>query len=118
MRDWINDIMNMIEKIRMMMKQRKLNIADISRGADLPYSTIDNLFKREYKNVRIPTLMKLAKFFEVSIEYLVYEGEDFEKLREVSDDDRRLLILWEKLSHDDKMKMLGRMEAKVEELEK
>jgi transcriptional regulator with XRE-family HTH domain len=108
----------MIEKIEIMMKQRKLNRADVSRGADLPYSTVDNLFKREYKNVRAPTLLKLANFFDVSIEYLFYDGEDLERLRKITDEERNLIMLWDKLSRDDQMRMLGRMEAKIEEMEK
>ncbi|HBV87001.1 MAG TPA: hypothetical protein DEF42_10205 [Desulfosporosinus sp.] len=112
--------MNMIEKIEMMMKERDLNKSDVAKGAGIPYTTLDGLFKKGFENVRFPTLKKLAQFFDVSMEYLSNENEDnrdFGKvfINEFDADEQRLISLWRKLSRDEQMKLIGRIEAKLED---
>ena len=62
--------MNMLEKIQLMMKERNLNMADISKGARIPYNTVVGLFKKGYQRMKLPTLIKLSNYFKVSIDYL------------------------------------------------
>lgn len=66
--------MNMIEKIERMMSNRKLSKADVSKGAEIPYTTFDGIFKKGYENMKLPTLQKLATFFNVSMEYLINDN--------------------------------------------
>jgi transcriptional regulator with XRE-family HTH domain len=113
--------MNMIEKIQEIMDERGLTKADVSKGADIPYTTFDGLFKKGFENVRFPTLRKLAVYFDVSMEFLINDDEtdkDFGKTIaiDLTNEEQHLIVLWRKLSQDEKMKMLGRIEAKVEEL--
>jgi transcriptional regulator with XRE-family HTH domain len=110
----------MIEKIELIMKERDLKKADVSKGADIPYTTIDGLFKKGFENARFPTIKKLALFFDVSMEYLINDNEndrDFEKIKpfEFTREEHRLIVLWRQLPNDEQMKMLGRIEAKLEE---
>ncbi len=113
-------LMNMIEKIQLMMDEKGLNKADISKGSGVPYSTVDGLFNKGFENARFPTLKKLAVFFDVSMEYLItddVEDRDYGKIivNELTLEEHRLISLWRKLPRDERMKMLGRIEAKLEE---
>lgn len=112
--------MNMIEKIQRMMDEKCLTKADVSKGADVPYTTLDGLFKKGFENTRFPTLRKLAIYFDVSMEYLVVDEEadkDYGKVivNELTREEHDLVMLWRKLSHDEQMKMIGRIEVKTEE---
>jgi transcriptional regulator with XRE-family HTH domain len=110
----------MIEKMQLMMEERDLTKADVAKGVDIPYTTLDSLFRRGFENARYPTLQKLAKFFDVSMEYLITDEEEdreYGKLNpfEIAKEEYHLIFLWRKLPHDEQMKFLGRIEAKVEE---
>lgn len=112
--------MNMIDKIKLLMEERNLSKADLSKGADIPYTTIDGWFKKGCENVRFPTLKKLASFFDVSMEYLINDDEvdrDYGKVTSFNfnRDEQFLISLWRKLPHDDQLKMIGRIEAIIED---
>lgn len=61
------------DKISKLMEERGINKSELSKGADIPYTTIDGLFKKNAENVKLPTLKKLASFFNCSLDYLVDE---------------------------------------------
>ncbi len=112
--------MNMIEKIQLLMDERDLTKADVSKGAGIPYTTFDGWFKKGFENVRFPTLRKLALFFDVSMEFLISDevnDREYGKLmpHELSKEERQLVALWRKLAHDEQMKILGRIETKIED---
>lgn len=112
--------MNMLEKIQLLMDEKDLKKADVARGADIPYTTIDGLFKKGVENARFPTLKKLAQFFDVSMEYLINDDEDdrdYGKIlpHEFTKEEHRIVFLWRNLSRDEQMKIIGRIEAKLEE---
>lgn len=113
--------MNMLEKIQLLMAEKGINKADLSKGADIPYTTVDGLFKKGVENARFPTLKKLASFFDVSMEYLINDEEvdrNYGKVNpfDLTKDEHRLIYLWRQLPHDEQMKLLGRIEAKAEEV--
>lgn len=113
--------MNMLEKIQKMMAERDLKPADVSRGADIPYTTFDSLFKKGFEKIQLPTLKKLSRFFDVSMEYLSNDevhDPNYGKIINnftVSTTEAQLITLWRKLPRDEQMKLLGRVEAKVED---
>lgn len=109
--------MNMLEKIQLLMEERELSRADVSRGADIPYTTIDGLFKKGVENARFPTLKKLASFFNVSMEYLIndeVEDRHKDKLDDFSPEEMKLISMWRQLSRDEQMRILGRIEVILE----
>lgn len=59
------------DKISELMLEKGINKSELSRGADIPYTTIDGLFKKNSENVKLPTLKKLAVYFGCSIDSLV-----------------------------------------------
>jgi len=115
----VKNTVNMIEKIKTLMNERGLNKADVSKGAEIPYTTIDGLFKKGYENTRYPTLRKLSVFFDVSMEYLITDDEENRdagkiSFMDVTPEELNLLNLWRKLPRDEQMKLLGRIELKLE----
>lgn len=112
--------MNMVGKIKLLMDERGLNKAEVSRGTDIPYTTFDGIFKKRVENVRYPTLRKLASFFDVTLEYLINDDEEdrnYGKLNpfDFTKEEHHLIWLWRQLPHDDQMKLFGRIEATLEE---
>ena len=54
-----------------LMKERNINKAELARESGVPYTTIDGFYKKGWENVKLSTLLKLAAYFEVSVDYLV-----------------------------------------------
>lgn len=59
-----------------LMKANGLNKHTLSIESGIPYTTIDGFYKRGTENTRLSTLKRLAGFFDVSLDYLVY-GETY-----------------------------------------
>ena len=70
--------MNLTERLRLLMETKKLNISQVSKGASIPYTTLDGVFKKGADNIKLSTLIKLADYFDVSIDYLVGRSDDSE----------------------------------------
>jgi transcriptional regulator with XRE-family HTH domain len=109
---------NMLEKIKLMMEERGLSAADVSKGTGLPYTTFDGLFKKGFENARYPTVRKLATFFDVSMEYLINEeitDRNFGKTSPVlTHEEENMIHHWRKLPRDEQMRLFGWMQAIAE----
>ena len=68
--------MNMLEKIDLLMKQKGIKRAELSRGSRIPYTTICGFYEKGTSPKR-STLLKLATYFECSIDYLA--NDNFEE---------------------------------------
>lgn len=65
----------MLDKIEMLMKKNGiLNKMELSRISDIPYTTIDGVFKRGSDNMKRSTLMKLATTLGCSVDFLADDG--------------------------------------------
>lgn len=63
--------MNFLEKLSLLMNERGLNNNTLSKQSGVPYTTIDGFFKKGYEGARVPTIKKLASYFDVSLDYLM-----------------------------------------------
>ncbi len=63
------------ETLDKLMEQKKINKRTLALDSGIPYTTIDGLYKKGSENTKLSTLMKLANYFGVTLDYLVY-GED------------------------------------------
>lgn len=61
--------MDFLEKLDFLMKRYELNKRSLSQKSEIPYTTIDNWYKRGYENLTLPTLRKLAKYFNTTLDY-------------------------------------------------
>lgn len=68
--------MNIAERIDQMMKNKGINRRQLSIAANIPYTTLDGISKRSCDNVKLSTLLKLADYFEISLDYLVGRGAE------------------------------------------
>lgn len=69
--------MNLLDKIKILMKEKNVkNIRQLSEMSDVPYSTIDSLFKKGYEGVRLSTMTKLCSFFGCTLDYLMSDDID------------------------------------------
>lgn len=65
--------MNLREKLEFLMSRDNITKkADLARALDIPYTTIDNILKRDhFDNVKFSTLEKLCNYFHVDLRYLI-----------------------------------------------
>ena len=68
--------MNIAERLEQLMQNKGINRRQLSLGANIPYTTLDGISKRSCDNVKLTTLVKLADYFEISLDYLVGRGPD------------------------------------------
>lgn len=66
--------MNLREKIEFLMSRAEINRAELSRATQIPYTTLDSILKRDhFENVKLQILRKLCAYFDVSLEYLIFD---------------------------------------------
>ncbi len=54
-----------------LMAERDITKSQLAQYSGIPYTTIDGWYKKGYENVRLATLLKLAEYFNVTLDYLV-----------------------------------------------
>lgn len=62
--------MGLTEKLDLLMKERNINKAELSRASGVPYTTIDGFYKKGSDNAKLSTLKKLCCYFGCSLDYL------------------------------------------------
>lgn len=65
--------MNFIEKLNLLMERNNYNKNSLSKASGIPYTTIDNWYKRGYDNLQLPTVKKLCSFFHTSLDFWLKE---------------------------------------------
>lgn len=62
--------MGLTDKLDILMKERKINKAELARESGIPYTTIDGFYKKGSENAKLSTLKKLCSYFNCSLDYL------------------------------------------------
>ncbi|MCI8667407.1 MAG: helix-turn-helix transcriptional regulator [Dorea sp.] len=65
--------MDFLEKLNFLMAQHNYNKNSLSKASGIPYTTIDNWYKRGYDNLQLPTVKKLCSFFGTSLDFWLRE---------------------------------------------
>ena len=63
--------MNLLENLDRLMQQNNLSRRQLAKEVGLPPSTISSWYYRGYENITLKVLLKLANYFNISIEELV-----------------------------------------------
>lgn len=63
--------MNFLEKLDYLMDLRGINKSVLSKESGVPYTTIDGFYKKGYEKAKLPTVQRLAKYFNVTLDYLI-----------------------------------------------
>ena len=67
--------MTMTEKLDILMSERGINKSQLSRLSGIPYMTIVNFYEKGTENIKRSTLIKLSRFFDVTVDYLIVDEE-------------------------------------------
>ncbi len=70
--------MSLTDKLDLLMKERNINKAELSRASGVPYTTIDGFYKKGSDNAKLSTLKKLCGYFGCSLDYLADDSIDSE----------------------------------------
>ncbi len=65
--------MNFLEKLDYLMEKEKINKNILSKNSGIPYTTIDGFYKKGYQNTKLSTVQKIANYFNVSLDYLIFD---------------------------------------------
>lgn len=65
--------MTLLEKIDFLLKKEGLNKRQLSIKASIPYSTVDNWYKRGYESMTLSTFKKLCRFFDVDMTSMAFD---------------------------------------------
>ena len=126
--------MDFLDKLNYLMELNNLNKSTLSKSCDIPYTTIDNWYKRGYDGLKLTTLKKLSAFFDVSLDFWIQEkfpikakkpseltevnSEDVHPLLKIcnhlnTDGQNRLMEYAEELTEIPKYKKCSNLEEKV-----
>ena len=67
--------MTMTEKLDILMSERSINKSQLSRLSGIPYMTIVNFYEKGTENIKRSTLIKLSRFFDVTVDFLIVDEE-------------------------------------------
>lgn len=66
--------MDFLQKLDFMMKRYDLNKRTLSLKSDIPYTTIDNWYKRGYEGLKLSTIKKLSEYFNTLVDFWVIDS--------------------------------------------
>lgn len=103
--------MDMLQKIDSLMRKKEITSKlELSKKADIPYTTIDGMYKKGTENTKRSTLLKLANFFGCSLDYLI-DDEILIDLPRVKQEDFTYLPIVGRISCGDGILALEDIEA-------
>ena len=107
--------MDFLEKVTYLMKRDKLNKHTLSQQSGIPYTTIDGWFKKGYESAKVSTLIKLADFFDVELDYLVrpsISDSNYGKTRDLlSSNEGKLIVFYRSMNQGGQELMLNTVRA-------
>lgn len=68
--------MGLTDKLDLLMKEKKINKAELARESGVPYTTIDGFYKKGSENAKLSTLKKLCAYFGCTLDYLADDNVD------------------------------------------
>lgn len=68
--------MGLTDKLDSLMKEKKINKAELARESGVPYTTIDGFYKKGSENAKLSTLKKLCAYFGCTLDYLADDNVD------------------------------------------
>ena len=64
--------MNFLHNLEYLMDKNKINRSELAKAIGIAPSTINAWYTKDYKGITLKNLTKLASYFDVSMEALVY----------------------------------------------
>lgn len=93
--------------------QKRINKNILSKESGIPYTTIDGLYKKGADNTKLSTLVKLADYFEISLDELILGDKENTPAAEDGRGERvkQFAELFSKLSDDNQDLVLSLLES-------
>ena len=63
--------MQFLKNLELLMAEYRINRSELARACDLSTSTVNSWWNRSCENISLQTLLKLANYFNVTLEVLV-----------------------------------------------
>ena len=83
--------MSFNQKILDRMQEKHLTKAQLAKAADIPYTTLDSMLKRDSDQKRMEGMLRIAALLGTSIEELVLSDTDFAKSDAFTGEERELM---------------------------
>lgn len=85
--------MSFNKKVVKLLKEKKKTKAQLAKAAEIPYTTLDSMLKRDSDTNRLGTIYKIAKYLDVSVEELVFDDPKayYSKKAQLSEAESRLI---------------------------
>ena len=68
--------MKLTDKLDILMDEKGINKMELSKLSGIPYTTIVNFYVRGTDNSKLSTLLRLAKYFNVTLDYIADDDEE------------------------------------------
>ena len=81
--------MKLTDKLDLLMTEKNINKAVLSRKSGIPYSTISNFYENGTDNVKLSTLLKLSRYLNVSLDYIADDDVEERGISLVHDEQGR-----------------------------
>ena len=70
--------MTLLEKTGYLIDANRLNKRQFAIESDIPYSTVDNWWKKGIDNIRLPTFRKLCNYFNVTMDSMAFDDQEIQ----------------------------------------
>ena len=75
--------MKLTDKLDLLMRQKGLTRRQFSKASGIPYMTIVSFYEKGTENVKLSTLKKITRFFNVSLDYIA--NDEIEEIKKSSE---------------------------------
>ncbi len=76
--------MTLLEKTGYLIDVNNLNKRQLAIESDIPYSTVDNWWKKGIDNIRLPTFRKLCNYFNVTMDSMAFDDQEIQYKTDLS----------------------------------
>ena len=102
-----DDTLPIEEKLKKLIKEKYNSVRAFSVSAGIPYTTIDNVFKRGTSGLRLKTVSKICSSLDIDFNEFIYGrivSNDFKNIdiSELEEDEKRLLYHYRKTDESGK----------------
>lgn len=98
------DELNIRLRIEELLKQRGWTMYRLAQEAEIPQSTLSNIFNRQQNEPTVSTLEIICKGFHITMsEFFAMEGEPIS----LNPEQREMLEQWNKLNEDQRVSLLA-----------
>ena len=66
--------MNIYDKMDFLCNRNKITRKELAESTNIPYATLNSMIARQSTNISLDTIKAIAKYFSVTLDYLIDDG--------------------------------------------